>query len=65
MTIAQIKKACRDNRYIILRHISGCKVGFNTKCIDLMKLKPEQTITDWMSYYPCGIQEYINFKIPY
>ena len=68
MTIAEMKKACSENRYLLFRDTKGKLVGCNGR---LPFLKPPQGKrrrsdeyrSKHIGFIPCGINEYISHKI--
>lgn len=69
MTIREMKKACKENRYVLFRKASGRLIGCNGR---LPFIKPAKGVRrrgddykgDTIGFLPCGINEYINFKRP-
>ena len=65
LTVEQVRNACKKHKYLLLRFASGNQMGINTKVSDLaLKRKtyhPKQE-TDFISYKPCGLNEYIEHK---
>lgn len=69
MTCAQLKKACSENKYLLLYSRAGfyygvnCKIAFIKKTrIKKHELKRE---TMFLGYRPANINEYISQKIPF
>ena len=65
MTVKQLYKACLKHSYILVRFSSGRQMGVNTKIADLIFKKknyPDNQKTDFVSYLPCGLNEYISKK---
>jgi hypothetical protein len=66
MMVSQIKKACEENRFIVLRHASGFLMGVNCRVATLKKLEDKVDLeTDYMSFYPASFHEYISLKAPF
>lgn len=68
MTIAQIKKASLKYKYLGLRFNSGYVMGINSKCIQKAVERSEKNLdskTDFQSYKPLSLNEYINCKHPF
>lgn len=68
MSIAQLLDVCAKNRYIIARNADGQAVGINC---GVVKIAVKRGIagrhskqSEFISFYPCGINEYISYKIP-
>jgi hypothetical protein len=67
LTIGQIRRACVGRKYILLRHKSMAQVGINCSVLwlDIYKKRLNTEVTQFVSFRECGINEYINCKIPY
>jgi hypothetical protein len=68
LTVKQVKDACNEHRYLILRFWAGHQIGVNGKIARLAKKKKEvkdSENTKFVSFKPCGINEYINHKHPF
>lgn len=68
MTVAQIKKAIRSNRYIVIRDWDGRPIGVNCQQTKLLKDLDKHhgnKETRFQSFHPCGLMEYITHKIPF
>ena len=65
LTVKQLYDACQSHNYLLLRFASGYQMGINCKVAAIaQRLKPKgwQNETDFVSYKPCGINEYIEHK---
>lgn len=65
MTVLQLKKACKEHKYLLLRFTSGYQMAINTKCAKIaLKRKEylESEETDVVSFTPCDFQTYISKK---
>ena len=69
MTVLQIRKACKENKYIIIRFCdSFYQYGFNCKALIMLMDKenrPDDLLTAAMSYRHASLNEYICYKIPF
>lgn len=70
LTIAQLKKALSNNKYLIIRERSGKRYAVNcailkTKQMNRVKILHPNKATRVLSYMPCDFQEYITLKIPF
>lgn len=68
MTIAQIKKASKEHKYLGLRFNSGYLMGVNSKCIEKAIKRTKKHLnskTEFQSYKPLNLNEYINCKNPF
>ena len=67
MTVAQVTKACKNNKYLLLRERSGYLMGVNGRVAPIIKkMKPvkDSDKTKFIGFIPCGILEYIEHKHP-
>ncbi len=68
LTVKQLYDACQKHKYLLLRFASGYQMGINCKVAAIAKrLKPVnwENETDYISYTPCSINEYIEHKHPF
>ena len=68
MTIAQIKKASLEHKYLGLRFNSGHLMGINSKCVEKAINRTKKHLnskTEFQSYIPLNLNEYINYKHPF
>ena len=68
MTIAQIKKASLEHKYLGLRFNSGHLIGVNSKCVEKAINRTKKHLnskTEFQSYKPLSLNEYINCKHPF
>lgn len=68
LTVGQLYDACQKHRYILLRFSSGYQMGVNcgiAKIAQKLKPKKRSSLTDFISYKSCNIEEYIQHKHPY
>lgn len=67
MKVEELKKACDDNKYIIVRTYGGQTHAFNCKAADIAMKKAAgpKMETNYISFSPCSFQEYISKKIPF
>ena len=68
MTIAQIKKASLEHKYLGLRFNSGHLMGINSKCVEKAINRTKKHLnskTEFQSYTPLNLNEYINYKHPF
>lgn len=63
LTVSQLKKICRENKYIALRYYTGEEVGMNCGTASLKKIKNmADKETEFVSYRGIDINEYIGIK---
>lgn len=68
LTVKQVKNACAEYDYILFRNRYGDLAGYNTKFSKLSLRKRDYKDTDstsFVSFIPCDLNTYINFKAPY
>ena len=70
MTNAELYKALKNNKYVIVRNWIGIPCGINSQIVLLMTKKKNIKWTPRKhskiaSYRPCTFQEYITNKIGY
>ena len=68
LTVKQVSDACKKNDYLLFRFNSGYQMGVNGKVAILARKrtnKKDNDKTDFVSFIPCGINEYIEHKHPY
>jgi hypothetical protein len=68
LTVKDLIKICSQNKYVLLRERGGSLVGVNCKVspIGFKKFKGNINIeTNFVSYLPCSLNEYISNKIPF
>lgn len=69
LTSAQLFNACKNNRFILVRHYSDYRVhAINCgiyKFKRFTKHKRDQTETNYISFIPCNFMEYISNKVPF
>lgn len=67
LTVAELDKICKVNRYILARHYKGFKVGMNCRLATIarrVKNLVDDDRTKVISYTPCDFMTYITYKIP-
>ena len=67
MTVAQVTKACKNNKYLLLREGNGYLMGINGRVASIVKrMKPlkDTDETKFIGFIPCGLLEYIEHKHP-
>ena len=67
LTRIQIYNICKENKYVIFREFTGYGYGHNCKLGELLYKKysdKPNTTTDFVSFKPCDLNEYITYKIP-
>lgn len=68
LTVAQLKKICENNKYILLRYpdgeVHGLNCGVSSIVLKRKNYPPDQN-TDYISWRACGLEEYIQNKIPF
>ena len=65
LTVKQLYDACQKHKYLLLRFKSGYQMGINCKVAEIaQRLNPKEwgKKTDFVSYIPCGLNEYIQHK---
>lgn len=68
LTVKQLYDACQKNKYLLLRFASGYQMGVNCKAAKIaQRLNPKEwdKKTEFVSYQPCGMEEYIQHKHPF
>lgn len=68
LTIAQVKKASNSNKYLLLRFASGHLMGINSGCVKKAIQRSKKHLnskSDFVSFVPVGLNEYINYKHPF
>lgn len=68
MTIAQVKKASLEHKYLGLRLKSGYLMGINSKYVQKAINRTKKHLnskTEFQSYKPLNLNEYINCKHPF
>jgi len=68
LTFYQLKKACDENDFILVRDYKNDLLGFNTKIAKIIlkhKSYKNSHKTRFISFIPCDFQTYINYKIPF
>ena len=67
MTVKNLIKACKENKYILLRHELGFVLGVNCKApfIDKRPIINENRETQYIGFIPCSFMEYISNKNPF
>lgn len=68
LTVKQLYDACQNHNYLLLRFASGYQMGVNCKVAAIaQRLNPKEweKETDFVSYKPCGLNEYIEHKHPF
>jgi hypothetical protein len=68
LTVKQLTEACNNNKYLLLRFRSGHLMGVNCRVADIVKKRqhyPDTQETDFISFIPCGLLEYIEHKAKY
>lgn len=68
LTVRQLYDACQEHKYLLLRFRSGYQMGVNCGIAKIaQRLNPKNLDgqTDFISYKPCGLEEYIQNKNPH
>ncbi len=68
LTVQQLNAACQNNKFLLLRFKSGYQMGINCKVAGIVrkrKMYNDSELTEFVSYKPCGIAEYIEHKHPF
>lgn len=69
LTIGQLKKACKGSGYIILTCENGLRVAINKGIAQIAQRrfgnKKDRKKTNFVGYVECGLNEYINLKLPF
>ncbi len=67
MTVKEVREAAKNSKYLLLRFASGHKMGVNSKSVFLgnNKNKRDGLKTDFVSFKPIDINEYISVKHPF
>jgi len=68
LTFYQLKKACDENKFILLRSVDGKLSGVNTKIAEIIlkhKKYKNSHKSKYIGFIPCNFQEYINYKISF
>ena len=63
--VGQLKKACQENKYIIVRNTDNSIFAINCKVSNIIlkrKMYYDNDNTRYIGYYPCNFQEYITYK---
>jgi len=66
LTANQLKKACEENKFILVRMKSGRIWGMNCKLglmVPFLKLHGNYE-TPWIGFKPCSYNEYLTYKAP-
>jgi len=68
LTVRQLNDACKKHHYILARFASGYQMGINSK-VAIMAQKRKKydanELTEFVSFFPCDINTYINHKHPF
>lgn len=65
LTVGQLKNACKNHRYILVRFRSGNLMGINTKVANIAIKRKEygdNDFTNYIGFIPCDFQTYISYK---
>jgi len=67
LTVGQIRKAAKTNKYIKLRYIDGDSIGINCKAVFLGDNQNHsgREITPYVSFKPIDFSEYLSIKTPF
>lgn len=68
LTVKQLWDACQTNNYLLLRYASGYQMAVNCRVAKIaQRLNPKEweSETNFVSYKPCGLNEYIEHKHPF
>ena len=68
LTVEQLKNACKNHPYILVRFRSGNLMGINTKVATLaLKRKgyKDNIFTNYIGFIPCDFQTYISYKLSF
>lgn len=64
-TVKQLIDICAKHRYILARTVWNDYVGMNCRIAPIairLRKKKDEDETSVISYIPCGLNEYINYK---
>ena len=68
LSVKQVNEACNKHAYLLFRFGSGYQMGINGKVARLARKRKQfndNDETDFVSYIPCGLDEYIEHKHPF
>jgi hypothetical protein len=68
LKVKHLKKACEENKYILVRFRSGKLMGINTKIADIAFNRKDYKLnskTGFTGFIPCDFQTYITYKTPF
>jgi len=68
LTVKELTAALKKHPYILARFRSGYKMGLNSKIAPIaqkIKKHNDNELTDFVSFSPCDINEYISHKHPF
>ena len=68
LTFKQVNDACNKHNYLLFRFGSGYQMGVNGKIARLARKRTQYNDndeSDFVSYIPCGLFEYIKHKHPF
>ena len=70
MTVKQVQQACKKHKYILFRRFDGEVVGINGRIAKIARRLRRGAYLDtdetsFVSFRPCGLQEYISAKSPF
>jgi hypothetical protein len=67
ITVGRLFELCEQHKYLLLRTRMGEQVGLNCAVSKIAKRKDRDLSleTNFISFQACGLNEYINNKIPF
>jgi len=68
LTVKQLNEACKKHPYILARFGSGYQMGINSKIAPIaqkIKKHNDNELTNFVSFLPCDINQYISHKHPF
>ena len=66
LTVSNLRKACDNYSYILVRNINGDLLGINTKVSKIASKRKKyhgNQKTRFIGFLPCDFQTYISFKV--
>ena len=66
LTVSNLRKACDNYSYILVRNLNGDLLGINTKVSKIASKRKKyhgNQKTRFIGFLPCEFQTYISFKV--
>ena len=66
LTVSNLRKACDNYSYILVRNLNGDLLGINTKVSKIASKRKKyhgNQKTRFIGFLPCDFQTYISFKV--